>query len=114
MRDFHHFRIDLTRLFFIDISNIIGQAQICTKNSFLPNFLLQRWIIFVFPCYLARTKNEVEHPWCLSSYGESLCFLSSNLQLFDVRDALQRVNSVMQLALLNYYYIYRGFKGFCR
>ena len=47
-----------------------------------PNPLLQRGIIFVFPCYIERTTDEVEHPWCLSSHGEFLGVLSSNVAIF--------------------------------
>ena len=47
-----------------------------------PNPLLQKEIIFVFPCSLARTTDEVDHPWCLSFHGELLDVLSSNFELF--------------------------------
>ena len=26
----------------------------------------------MFPCSLARITGEVDHPWCLSSYGDLL------------------------------------------
>ena len=48
----------------------------------LSNTLLQRGIIFVFTCSLSQTKEEVDHPWCLSSHGEFLGFLRYNCSIF--------------------------------
>ena len=36
----------------------------------------------MFPCSLDRTKDEVEHPWCLFYLGEFLGVLSSNFAIF--------------------------------
>ena len=49
---------------------------------FLPNLRLQRGVMFVFPCFLARITDEVKHPWRRSSRGEFLGVLSSNFEIF--------------------------------
>ena len=36
----------------------------------------------MFPCHIARTTYEVDHPWCLSSHGEFLGFLRYNCSIF--------------------------------
>ena len=49
---------------------------------FLPTLFLKRGVIFVFSFSVARTKYEVDHPWCLSSNGEFLGVLSYNFVTF--------------------------------
>ena len=49
---------------------------------FLENTFLQGGVILMFPCYLARTIYEVEHPWCLSSHGEFFVVSRSNYAIF--------------------------------
>ena len=41
----------------------------------------QRGGIYVFPCSFAKTKDEIEHPWVISSHGELLEVLSSNFYI---------------------------------
>ena len=69
---------------------------------FFPTALLQRGAILVFSCYLARTEDEVEHPWYISSHGEFLGVLSSNFSILDLCNALQRMNIVVRLAHFNH------------
>ena len=49
---------------------------------FFSTPLLRKGIIFVFPCSLARTTDEVEHPWFISSRGYFFVVLSSNFVIF--------------------------------
>ena len=51
-------------------------------TMFLPTNFLQRGIIFVFPYYFARTTDELENPWGISSHGDFLGVLSSNVSIF--------------------------------
>ena len=51
-------------------------------NIFLPSPFLQRGFILVFPCYLVKKTDEVEHQWCLSYHGELLGVLNSNFAIF--------------------------------
>ena len=69
---------------------------------------LSRGIILMFTCSFARTKNEVEHPWGLYYHGEFLCVLRSNFLFYELRGALQHINSVVQLACKNFYRRYIG------
>ena len=50
-----------------------------------PTPLLQKGIILVFPCSIERTKDEVDHPWSLSSHGDLLVLLSSNFEFLSTR-----------------------------
>ena len=52
------------------------------NECFFSNPLLQRGVIFLFPCSLSRTAYEVDHPWSLSSHGELLGILRSNFAIF--------------------------------
>ena len=92
------------------INNILFHAQLCTNDYFNPNSFSAKGDFFLLPYYLARTTDAVEHPWYISSSGDSLGVLSYNISFFDLRNALQRVNSVMQLARFHYYYKYGYFK----
>ena len=47
----------------------------------LPINFLKRGIIFKFPCYIAMTADEVDHPWCLYSHGEFLGVLRSDFSI---------------------------------
>ena len=81
----------------------------------------------MFPCSLARTINEVDHPWCVSSHGDFFCVYALILRFFNVCDALQRVKSmgylpryiqlvqtqifqVLQISLYKSYYFRNLFK----
>ena len=46
-----------------------------------PTPFLQMGVIFMFPFSLARTIDEVEHPWCLSSRGEFLAIWRSTFAI---------------------------------
>ena len=48
----------------------------------LPTPLIQRGIIFMFPFSIAITTDEVDHPWCISSYCDFLGVLRSNFAIF--------------------------------
>ena len=48
----------------------------------LSTNFLQREIILLFPRSSVRTTDEVDHPWCISSHGELLGVLSSNLLIY--------------------------------
>ena len=48
---------------------------------FLPITFMHREMIFVFPCSLAKTTDEIDHPWCISSPGDFLGVLSSNFSI---------------------------------
>ena len=39
-------------------------------------------VIFVLRCSLVSTIDELDHPWCISSHGESLGNLSYNFTIF--------------------------------
>ena len=54
------------------------------------------------------TTYDVEHLWCLYYHSEFLGVWRSILQYFNLRDTLQRMNSVVQLACFNCYSRYRG------
>ena len=49
---------------------------------FPPTPLLQKGIIFVFPCSTETTTDEIYHTWCLSYNGEFLGVLRSNFTIF--------------------------------
>ena len=78
-------------------------------NIFLPSPFLHRGTIFLFPLSLDSTIYEVEQSCGLSSHGEFLGILRSFFLYFDLRDSIQRVTSVVQLARFNFYSRYRGF-----
>ena len=63
-------------------NNIPCHAQLCTDDYFLPTSFLKEGIIFIFPCSLARTTDEIEHPWCLYSHGGFLINWRSNFAIF--------------------------------
>ena len=56
----------------MNITNILGQSQLCTDEYFSPNSFSAKGEYFVLPCTLARTTDEVDRLWCLSSHGEFL------------------------------------------
>ena len=49
---------------------------------FFPQLRFWKGIFFFFPCYLANTADEVEHPCCLSSHGDFLGILGYNFSIF--------------------------------
>ena len=67
------------------ISNMFCLAQLYTNGYFLPNSFLKRVIIFVFHLSLARTTDEVEHPWGLFSNGELLGVLRYNFSILQYK-----------------------------
>ena len=72
----------------------------------LPTPLLQRGVAFVFPCSIARTTDEVEHPWCLSSHGEFLGILRSNFAIFKSTwrsPKCEECGAITELYLVNIY-----------
>ena len=52
------------------------------NNYFAPISFFAKRENFVFPCSLARTTYELEHPWYLSSHGDLLCVCRSNFLIF--------------------------------
>ena len=52
----------------------------------------------VLPFSFARTTDEVDNPWGISSYGEILGILRSNFWPFNLCDTIQHMNIVVQLA----------------
>ena len=63
----------------------------------------------MFPCSFVRRTDDVENPWGISCIGELVGILSSKFLYLNIRDALQRVNSVVWLACYKFYSMYRVF-----
>ena len=76
LHEFHN-STNLFKLVFICryICDIFVHAQICTNYCFIPNSFSAKEDYYFFPSSLARITDEVEHPWFLSSHGESLAVL---------------------------------------
>ena len=51
-------------------------------DYFAPHYVSAKGNIFLFPCYLVRTTDEIEHPWCISSHGDFLGVWRSNVVIF--------------------------------
>ena len=52
-------------------------------NDYLLSItVLQKELMFVFPCNLEGTIDEIDHPWYLSSHGELLGVWRSNFATF--------------------------------
>ena len=47
-----------------------------------PSTFLQNGVNFVFPCFLAIKKDEVEQLWCIYSHGDFLGVLISDFAIF--------------------------------
>ena len=58
------------------------KAQLCKNDYFSPNSFAAKGDNFSFPCYLARTTDEVYHSLCISSRGEFLGIWRSNFLIF--------------------------------
>ena len=67
----------------------------------LPTHFIHRGNMFVFPCSLVFTTDEVEHPWWLYSHAKFLGVRYSNFLYFYLRDALQHVTIMVWLARLS-------------
>ena len=69
----------------MNVVNIFGHAQLYTNDYFVPNsFPILFCKVGLFSCYLdsfARTIDEVENPWCLSSNCDFLVVLRSNFEI---------------------------------
>ena len=90
--------------------NIFCRAQLCTNYYFSPNLFFEKGDNSLFPLSIVKTTNEVYHPWFLSSHCDFLYILSSNFWFFDIRNAFQRVTSVVRLLRSDSYSRCRGFK----
>ena len=76
---------------------------------FLPIDFMHGGDNLLFPRYLERETDELENPWGLSSHGGFSAFLALIFRSLHLRDALQRVNCVVPLAIYNCYSSYRVF-----
>ena len=66
--------------------------------------ILQKGIISVFPCSLARTTDYGEHSWYLCSHGEFLGVLSSNFTIFQYTQrfpTFEHSRAITKLYLVN-------------
>ena len=66
----------------MNIIHIFVYVQLCKNDYFSPNSFSAKGYNFLFPWYLAKTTDEVEHTWYLSSHSKLLGVWRSNFSIF--------------------------------